>query len=477
MNNSQSLPSGIPSTGKVLDFIVDCLGVPKANELFHTKELQRLSKGGLSHEKYWAVAHKVICGIVASFNDWNAARQMVDRAISQRHNAPIKNVSKRLFKDTWVFVPDLMPPSDAVRWKVNAAGEVENLPERLVLDWVEFLERNEFLFQRIASQPQSPEQFFYWISLFVIPFLAYNLIEYLEVHAAFESGMPAGSFWYLPEVENGKDGKSYTVSEWPINKVLAWWEDLLGEKFYSNPGLLFPKGCEGDDIKRQVYRWRYEKEPPKQDAILRWCRQNWNGKYKGTFKNDPSLPLQEQWQLCRAFLVNKGLHHSTTNWVEELPEQIRASFKANNYRGEPLELQILRFEDFSFADFFDSPDPIAEGLPVTELIARVAVRYAKPTNQQLKARLLMAAAFQRAFLNFEPYPETDVAARICAMYKEIYHYLIQMQNAGSTRESRLDHLRSTPNNELKLRYACEWLFDEKCWEELPSLLAGNTSLR
>ena len=83
----------------------------------------------------------------------------------------------------------------------------------------------------------------------------------------------AGRFvWYLPEVEVAEDGKSFVVKQWPINKVLEWWEDLIGEKFYSNPGLLFLPGYDSDEARRQVHFWRYEKRTPDQETIRRWCK-------------------------------------------------------------------------------------------------------------------------------------------------------------------------------------------------------------
>ncbi len=459
--------------GEVLGFMVDWLGVPKKQESYVHKELERLRKGGLSEEKYWFIAHKVIVAILASFTDEKTADETIRKIFLQKLASAKKFGWLQNPNGLWVPVQETEPLPDSLRWRFNKDGDVENLLERLVLDWIEFLERNEFLRMNTPVEQRTPELIIRWATLFAIPFVAYNLIEYLEIHSSVERGMPGGQFWYLPEVAIGEDKKSFVVTEWPINKVLGWWEDLLGEKFYTNAGLLFPKGYDGDEAKRQVHYWRHDKRTPDQETILRWCKQNWNGKYKGVFKDNAAMPLHERWNLCRGFLVNKGLNHSTTNWVEDLPEEMRAAFKRDKYRGEPLELQILRFKEASFAQFFDSPDPIAEGLPVAELIARVAERYAQPSNQQLKARLLMAASFQRAFQTLESGRGTDFAVITFGTYKEIYDYLMRVHNAGTSGEMRTAQLLSTPPSQLKLRYACEWLFDKKCWYELPSLLGSR----
>jgi hypothetical protein len=473
MKNPESSVSAVPNMGEVLGFMVDWLGVPKEQESYIHKDLERLRKGKLSEEKYWFVAHKVIVAILASFTDESTATETIKKIFLQKLATERKLGWLQNANGLWIPVQETEPLPDSLRWKFNKDGGVENLLERLVLDWIEFLERNEFLRKNTLVEERSPELIIRWATLYAIPFVAYNLIEYLEIHSSVERGMPAGQFWYLPEVAIGEDRKSFVVTEWPINKVLGWWEDLLGEEFYSNPELLFPANNDKTVAQRQVHHCRFDRRTPDQETILRWCKQNWNGKYKGVFKDNEAMPLHERWNLCRGFLVSKGLHHSTINWVEELPEQFRASFKANQYRGEPLELQILRFKEIPFAEFFDSLDPIAEGLPVAELIGRVAERYAQPTNGQLKARLLMAAAFQRAFQTLESTQGTDFAAKMFGTYKEIYDYLMRVQNAGTTLESKLQRLLSTPPTELKLRYACEWLLDKKCWYELPSLIGGN----
>jgi uncharacterized protein (DUF2384 family) len=144
------------------------------------------------------------------------------------------------------------------------------------------------------------------------------------------------------------------------------------------------------------------------------------------------------------------------------------------YRGERLELEILQFKQTPFAVFFESPDPVSAGLPVDEFVKRVARRYARPTNDQLKARLMIAAAFQRAFTRIEDTLGTENALRINDWFQQVYCLLMDLHNRADpeTREEVLRLLRSTPPSQGGMRLACEWLFDESCWFHLPAEIAA-----
>ena len=476
MKQSKLPESGLPSMGEVLGFCVDCLGVPKEHESYTHKELQRLRRGGLSPDKYWKIAHRLIVAILEAYLGAPMAEQTVTKLFLQKLMSPRKRDWVQAAGGLWVPIHSLEPSPDALHWKVNEAGQIENQAERLVLDWMELLERNEFLRHRTAGTKRSAALVERWASVFVLPFVACNLIEYLAADSSIESGMPGGSFWYLPEVEGNEDGRGCRVTKWPVNKVLAWWEDLLGTEFYANPKWLCPKeDPDSDDARRKVHYWRFEKRPPEPETIMGWCKQDWGGRYKGTFVDNETMPLHERWNRCRAFLARKGLDRTTTSWVEAMPEEQRTAFKQAKYRGEALELQILRFRECAFADFFRTKDPIAQGLPVAELISRVAVRFAQPTNEQVRGRLMMAAALQRAFLKLEEMRGTDYAARLFGLYQGIYDYLMRLNNAGSGRDDARRFLAATPKGELPWRYRCEWLYDERCWYELPGRIAGGPS--
>lgn len=252
--------------------------------------------------------------------------------------------------------------------------------------------------------------------------------------------------------------------------MLEWWQDLLGTQLTSHAHLLCAPGDNPDNARRQVHAWQHENRPPDQITIERWCKISWADKYAGAFVDDAQLPLHERWNRCRAFLVEKRLH-TTENWLQDVTGKPKEIFQ-KQYRGERLEKEILPFKEASFAAFFDSPDPIVAGLPVSELIERIAERWAKPTNGQLKARLLIAAGFQRAFTNSVDSLGLPPTIRIFDWFQEVYCFLMSLNNRGGDKQGILRMLQNTPASQLALRYSCEWLWDESAWRALPIEIAS-----
>src|SRR5205807_5987928 len=140
--------------------------------------------------------------------------------------------------------------------------------------------------------------------------------------------------------------------KWPVNFVLEWWQDLLGVELISQACLLCAPGDDPDNARRQVRAWQNENRPPDQTTIERWCKIDWAERYPGAFVDDAKLPLSERWNRCRAFLVKKGFDDVTHNWLEGLEGKPREMFQ-KQYRGEPLEEEILPFKQTPFAAFFD----------------------------------------------------------------------------------------------------------------------------
>jgi len=462
----------------VLAFIVDCLGVPKEAAGYSYKDLERLKKGGMATDKYWEVARKVMDSIVCTFMG-NAAAQKTDSVLKQKFAAPVRRTYWRRHKGLFIPVPEFGAPAEAIYWKRNAAGELEDFGEVLLHDWIEFLFRHEFLAGECGStETPSIKAIAPWASMFVVPFLAQNLIEYIRNDSRLERGMPGGRFWYLPQLIPPEDGKIQNFRfKWPVNFVLEWWQDLLGYSLESVADkLCHPDDTERiadrfrelggiDDEARQVRAWMNDNRTPKQKTIAHWCAQPWD--YKGAFLDEPALPPHERWKRCRAFLVKKGFHNADHNWLESVDGKPREMFQ-KQYRGERLEEEILPFKQAPFAAFFDSPDPIAAGLPVIELIERVAERWAKPMNGQVKGRLLMAAAFQRAFVKSTESLGEQRSLHLLRCFQEVYCFLMDLNNRGIEEGDMVRLLRETPESKLRLRYLCEWLFDEESWRTLPN---------
>jgi len=463
---------GLPGTGAVLAFMVDCLGVPKETNGYSYKELERLAKGGLATEKYWLIARRVMDAIVASFMEASVARQTIDTVFRQKVAGPIRRIHWQRQKRLVLPVPEFAAPREAVCWRRNAAGELEDYAGILVHDWSEFLERHEVLVSKFGSC-EMPRHgvIFHWACAFVVPFLAVNLLDYERNDSRFESGMPGGQFWYLPLLMLPKNADEKPHFKWPVNTVLEWWEDLLGSNLTSHASSLCDPGADPDNARRQVHAWRYEDRPPDQATIERWCKVSWTDKYSGTFPDNTALPLNERWNRCRDFLVKKGLHDPTRNWLEGVQGKPREMLQ-RQYRGERLEREILPFKQTPFAAFFDSADPVAAGLPVEEFIMRIAERYAQPTNAQLKARLVVAAAFQRAFVQTAKSQGIQNALRICDWFQQVYCFLMDLHNRANTRAEVLQLLRNSPESQGGLRWVCEWLFDEESWHRFPAELSA-----
>ena len=136
-------------------------------------------------------------------------------------------------------------------------------------------------------------------------------------------------------------------------------------------------------------------------------------------------------------------------------------------RGEMLEKEIWPINGASFAAFFDSTDPVAEGLPVGELIERVAERYAMPTNGQIRTRLIVAAAFQRAFNKLRESQGELKTVAVCAIFGEIYRFLVELEELADSKEEVLTLFQAANAVSATGRTDCEWLYNENCWERLP----------
>ena len=466
MQNSNAKNAHLPSTGQVLAFMVDCLGVPKDSDHFNYAEFKRLKNGGLAPDTYWEVARKTMAGIVASFVGDQAAKPTIDNILKQRASTPVRKYHLEKRGPLVVPVPELEAPEESLFWKFDEAGNVTNFGEIILHDWMEFLQKHEYLVQQSArGDSKDGKAFIFWLHLFVIPFLASSIHEYQFRNTDLESGMPGGSLWYLPHVtEENPETQDRKISR-PVNKVLLWWEDLLGTDLTDIAGLLCDAGDDAENAKRQVRLWRDGDRPPDQVTIERWCKVSWAEKYRGTFLDDPGLTLAQRWDHCRAFLIQKGFYPDSSNWLDKCDHQSRAVF-SKVYRGEMLEQEIPPFKVCRFSEFFESGEPIATGLPVADLIERVATRYAAPSNPVLKARLFIAAAFQRAFRKLCETRSEDFALTSCVHFNRVYNFIVGLHADGNSREKVLARLYGAPPEMAICRESCDWLYDEARWYEL-----------
>jgi hypothetical protein len=471
MSASKTTGIGLPSTGAVLGFMVDCLGVSKEDAGY--KDLELLRKGGMSPEKDGVVMMKAMRAIIASFMDSAVANGKLEKVLKESVTAPVRRIRWQVFKNLLIPVPEFGGSPEAMLWRWDADGRLEDVDEHLVHDWTEFICRHNSLVNDCGgANPPSERAVRAWAVLFVVPFIAANLVEYQANNSQIEKGMPSGRFWYLP-IALSRDEKGDFEYKWPVNQVLEWWEDLLGSELYEHAGMLCELGNDPDIARREIHAWRCENRPPKPTTIERWCKMNWADKYKGVFIDDSSLPLVERWHRCRELLFNKGMADNSKNWLEAGGHHGKKVL-GGQYRGEPLEQEILPFKGIPFAAFFDSPDAVAAGLPVEELIRRVAERYAPPTNAQVKARLLLAAATQRAFTRIHKALGNNRAFYLLGLFQELYCFLTDLHNKAESRTTAeiLRLLQNLPEDQMRMRCICEWLYLEESWRTLPSEISA-----
>lgn len=464
MSTATKLAYPLPTTGACIALVAKLFGVTTEGALgCSRKQFERLAKGQLSsagRKGYQPlveeVSRRVIDEIVRTFTGEVPPVPITDRVLVEKDSLPLKYAL----------------------WKQGPDGELLNLRDHLVRDFIEFIHRHEMLVHRFGSGESEPAIIYQWLGMFAVPFLVMNLIEYQRNGADIERGMQRGRFWYLPEPILPGPGEKFRI-KWPTNSALEWWQDLLGSGLESFARELCAQGkterdYDEENAKREVREWLKGDRPPAVATIERWCRQKWD--YRGAFRHEVSLPLSEQWLRCKQYLVGKGLHEPGRNWLAGFPAEARAGF-GPRYRGHQLELEILPFEEASFEDFFKAEDAIRAGLPVEAFIERVAERFRAPTNTQLRARLLIGAAFHRAFSKAFETLGPEAAVRLLGWFKDLHLVLMRLHNRANKEaegeRAILRLLREDFSWGDDRRDAVEWLFDEASWQRLPAELAAR----
>jgi hypothetical protein len=453
----------IPTSGEILRTVMGWLDVPKETADYNYQHLKRLAEGRNMSQQMRE----------------QKTREVVDAIASQFSKREERGTTRKVEEDVQ------SDPLKYLSWQLTPEGGLRDLCDHLVADLLEFLKRHEALITHFTAGEANSDMLWIWTKRFVVPFLAVNDFEYRHNCSGLFRGMPPFSFWYLPALtcspnlpswsekeqldwlEDAPGGAAPTMEiiDWssrdlavqlPVQMVLEWWQDLLG----ISQDLLAEKLCSigpgqsKETAQRELKAWLHEDRPPAAVTVERWCTQEWE--YKGALQIPCGLDLEKQWKLCREFLTKKGLNVNR------------------------LEDEIGEFPKVPLQAFFDSQSPVRDGLPVAELVRRIVERYSPPNAQELKVRLMWAAAFQRAFRAAKAVFGSERAWKLVAWYRTLGGTLINVQNYSGDRVGLAirSFISDLSADQRYLREALEPLFgSDQQWREMICSAMGSDWLR
>lgn len=211
----------------------------------------------------------------------------------------------------------------------------------------------------------------YLASRSIVPTLA-RLLAFWDVDGALAPGMPTGQFWFLPTI-NHQTGQL----ELPLAKVVDWLIDLHGLPInqvqqHLGSDMDSERGRQ-DSLLRNIYNWKTGKLPrvssiaamfPDDKAVPE------GPPFNGAFVPDPDLSDEQLLAAALKFVQRKGMT------AHALSQQIR----------------------FPNADRLEA---VLSGEGTNEenqhLVHELRIRYAVPSQQTIRQRLLLARAAQSAY--------------------------------------------------------------------------------
>lgn len=211
----------------------------------------------------------------------------------------------------------------------------------------------------------------YLASRSIVPTLA-RLMAFWDVDEALAPGMPTGQFWFLPTI-NSQTGQI----ELPLPKVVDWLIDLHGLPINQVQQHLGSdedaKRGRQDSLLRNLYNWKTGKLP-RVSSISAMFRDELAGPeaaaFDGAFTPGPNLSDEQLLAAALKFVQRKGLT------AHALSQQIRfpnAARLAAVLSGEGTDEENQH------------------------LVHELRIRYAVPSQQTIRQRLLLARAIQSAY--------------------------------------------------------------------------------
>lgn len=363
--------SAFPLVGSILNFAMKCFSLTRAEAGLTPKQVQRLATGKeMKPETMEKIARKVLYALYTHVTGKD------DSSIDQ------------VFGE-WTSrggIDQYLPSPSANVVYLNR--------DQVLRDSLELCIRQNHLIQLCQSIVPSKAALGIWIEHVLWPYITSTYVDYVLAENNPDEGMPGGDIWVLPSENYDDSDPDEPVWIWPTQKVLSWWQDLLGDDLKNLRDKL-GGAARGDTPRRCIDRWMSGGNIDFQ-TIERWSHQKWD--YKGAFTDDPNLPLSNRWNKCRRFLESKG--------YASRPDQL----------GE----QIPGISGIVFDTFFQCEQPDIDGHLIERIINQVARRWKTPTNETLRARLLIARAanwaWKESLESFGPFKTRSIRGSFAWLY-------------------------------------------------------------
>lgn len=228
-----------------------------------------------------------------------------------------------------------------------------------------------------------------------------------------DKGMPGGRFWYLPELREKEGTPSLYL---PIAQVVDWLLDLLGmpmDEFSSNRSQLTATEDEDDtdSLIRSLYNWR-KATIPNPGSFAKYFPDNLNIEFRGAFELDRTMSHTEQFTEALKFIDKKGLT------VESLKLEIPMTV--------PGRLEAIL-------------EGSAEDEEQEKFVTMLSERYAVPSPQTIRKRLLLARAIQDGYVRLLKMlcpgvdrlcadPKRNKLLQLFEIYKLVYNHTVAARN-------------------------------------------------
>ena len=372
---SSTSAMGFPTTSEFLKFLCDCFGMPAPEIGGKYETLARFRNGTkLGRQKRVEVSRSLGNKLAKHFCPQFSEPELVGRILGLR----------------------LLLPEKVLLWPIGEDCKPVDLAGYLMLDMIEFVERYDQLAFHVRAD-DIPRKIALWhlATHFIIPFLAVKLAIYKR-HGLF-NGMPFGTPWYLPK------WRIQGPTTWPVNHVFAWWEDLMGKRLTDvAESFTNTSNEEQTETRRmELYSWGTSEIPPSRTSIDLLTNATTRLPYGGIWTAPKNRPVQEMFEECKTFLLRKHSQRKASEQKRAKTVEVR-----NQTEGQDFPADINEIGVGSLWVFRDSGSSrlifgVSSGRSVTDserldLLRRVSNRYARPTEQELRSRLITAIGFQNA---------------------------------------------------------------------------------